>query len=228
MAGAGDAIGAGASNLTYLLERSARAWCCAARRRRRCRVAHDVVREARIHMALAPAGVRVPEILAFARTRASWSAVLPDGELQDALISEELPAAIDAPEERRRLADEFLDGLVQLHAIDWPALGLQIGKPRLLDRQLRAGAAVGGQRDARARRVRRARRAAARVHARSAPATVVQWRLPPGNVMVADHPPARLVAILDWEMATIGDPLADLGYLIATWSQPGSRITRCC
>jgi aminoglycoside phosphotransferase (APT) family kinase protein len=34
-------------------------------------------------------------------------------------------------------------------------------------------------------------------------------------------PDARLVAIFDWELATIGDPLADVGYLVATWTQPG-------
>ena len=42
-----------------------------------------------------------------------------------------------------------------------------------------------------------------------------------GNTMVADDAPARLVAIFDWEMATIGDPLADLGYLTVTWIERG-------
>ena len=42
-----------------------------------------------------------------------------------------------------------------------------------------------------------------------------------GNTMFAPGAPARLVAIFDWELATIGDPLADVGYLVATWSQPG-------
>jgi len=55
----------------------------------------------------------------------------------------------------------------------------------------------------------------------SPPATVVHGDYRFGNVMVAPDAPARLVAILDWEMATIGDPLADLGYLIASWSEPG-------
>jgi aminoglycoside phosphotransferase (APT) family kinase protein len=41
-----------------------------------------------------------------------------------------------------------------------------------------------------------------------------------GNTMYAPGAPARLVAIFDWEMATIGDPLADLGYLCALWVQP--------
>jgi aminoglycoside phosphotransferase (APT) family kinase protein len=42
--------------------------------------------------------------------------------------------------------------------------------------------------------------------------------------MISNQAPARLVAILDWEMATIGDPLADLGYLTATWCEPGSEL----
>ncbi len=39
-----------------------------------------------------------------------------------------------------------------------------------------------------------------------------------GNTMMAPDSPARLVAIFDWEMATIGDPLADLGYLCTLWT----------
>ena len=42
-----------------------------------------------------------------------------------------------------------------------------------------------------------------------------------GNVMFAPGTPPRLNAIFDWELATIGDPLADVGYLVATWAQPG-------
>ena len=39
--------------------------------------------------------------------------------------------------------------------------------------------------------------------------------------MVADEPPGRIVAIFDWELATIGDPLADVAYLTVTWAQEG-------
>ncbi len=39
--------------------------------------------------------------------------------------------------------------------------------------------------------------------------------------MYAHEAPARLIAIFDWEMATIGDPLADVGYLCALWTQAG-------
>jgi aminoglycoside phosphotransferase (APT) family kinase protein len=41
-------------------------------------------------------------------------------------------------------------------------------------------------------------------------------------VMIASDAPADIVAILDWELATIGDPLADLGYLLATWAEAGA------
>ncbi len=41
--------------------------------------------------------------------------------------------------------------------------------------------------------------------------------------MVAPDPPARLAAILDWDTGTIGDPLLDLGHLLARWTEPGER-----
>jgi aminoglycoside phosphotransferase (APT) family kinase protein len=49
--------------------------------------------------------------------------------------------------------------------------------------------------------------------------TIVHGDYRLGNVMVADEQPARLVAIFDWELSTIGDPLADVGYLTVTWAQ---------
>ena len=51
-------------------------------------------------------------------------------------------------------------------------------------------------------------------------ATIVHGDYRLGNTMFGRRAPARLVAIFDWELATIGDPLADVGYLTATWSQP--------
>ena len=56
-------------------------------------------------------------------------------------------------------------------------------------------------------------------------ASVIHGDFRAGNLMFASDAPARVMAILDWEMATIGDPLADLGYLTATYAEPGSRVT---
>ena len=52
-----------------------------------------------------------------------------------------------------------------------------------------------------------------------------------GNVMVGGDAPAQLVAIFDWELSTIGDPLADVGYLTVTWAQaddPPTSPSRAC
>jgi aminoglycoside phosphotransferase (APT) family kinase protein len=51
-------------------------------------------------------------------------------------------------------------------------------------------------------------------------ATIVHGDYRLGNVMMAGSAPAELVAIFDWELSTIGDPLADLGYMTVTWVEP--------
>ncbi len=53
------------------------------------------------------------------------------------------------------------------------------------------------------------------------PATIVHGDYRLGNTMYGAQAPAQLVAVLDWEMATIGDPLADLGYLCMMWTEGG-------
>ena len=54
----------------------------------------------------------------------------------------------------------------------------------------------------------------------SPPSTIVHGDYRLGNTMYSTAAPARLLAILDWELATVGDPLADVGYLTATWTEP--------
>jgi aminoglycoside phosphotransferase (APT) family kinase protein len=220
-------IGDGASNLTYRLERG------------ETRVvlrrppppplppsAHDVVREARIQLGLAPVGVRVPKVLAVCEDDSILGVpfYLME-ELDGTVLSDELPHAIDTPEERRRLGEELLDGLVQLHAVDWEACGLTIGKPTgYLERQLRRWSGlweVNATREVKAC-VELGQRLAETMP-ESPPSTVVHGDYRLGNVMISNQAPTRLVAILDWEMATIGDPLADLGYLTATWCEPESE-----
>jgi aminoglycoside phosphotransferase (APT) family kinase protein len=46
------------------------------------------------------------------------------------------------------------------------------------------------------------------------------------NVVIAGEPPGRIVGILDWEMSTVGDPIADLGYLLSFWREPGDDADR--
>ena len=60
----------------------------------------------------------------------------------------------------------------------------------------------------------------------SPPSTIVHGDYRLGNTMFASGAPARLIAIFDWEMATIGDPLADVGYMMIHWTQPGDETGR--
>jgi aminoglycoside phosphotransferase (APT) family kinase protein len=53
------------------------------------------------------------------------------------------------------------------------------------------------------------------------PPTVVHGDFRRGNTLVAPEEPSRNVAVLDWEMGALGDPRADVGYLLATYSEPG-------
>ena len=53
--------------------------------------------------------------------------------------------------------------------------------------------------------------------------TVVHGDYRLGNVIVAAGDPTRVAAVLDWELGAVGDPRADLGYLVATWSEPGGE-----
>jgi aminoglycoside phosphotransferase (APT) family kinase protein len=220
-------IGDGASNLTYLVEREG------------ARVvlrrppppplppsAHDMVREANIQICLRRGGVRVPKILAVCEDDSVIGAPFyVMEEIVGAVITDGVPEAIDTPEERRRLGFELVDGLVDLHAVDYTACGLdRLGKPTgYLERQLRRWAGLWEVNAT--REVADCLEIGERLKAtmpESPPSTVVHGDYRLGNVMVGLDAPARLVAILDWEMATIGDPLADLGYLAVSWTEPGA------
>ena len=140
-----------------------------------------------------------------------------------------MPPALDDDEQRRRIADELVDGLVELHAADWERLGLDgFGKPTgYLERQLRRfGGLWEHNRTRDLPEVAQVGSWLAEHMPQSPPATIVHGDYRLGNTIYGSAPPARLAAILDWEMATIGDPLADVGYLMIHWVQADDRRTR--
>ncbi len=212
-----EPIGDGHSNVTYAVLRGDRRFIL--RRPPRGPLppsAHDVLREARVIGALGPTAARVPQVLAVGNDAAIIGAPFfimeqVDGEV----ISSELPAIFDAPEERRRIGEQLIDALVELHSVDWRAAGLEgFGKPTgYLERQLRR---FGGLwQHNRTRELEDVDAVGNWLQANlpeSGEATIVHGDYRLGNVIFEAQAPARLAAILDWEMATIGDPLADLGY----------------
>jgi aminoglycoside phosphotransferase (APT) family kinase protein len=192
--------------------------------------AHDVLREARLLRALESTPVRVPKVLAVCDDPAVIGAPFYVMErIEGDVITSEIPSALDNPEQRGRIADELLDALVELHAVDWTSIGLEgFGKPTgYLERQLRRF--IGLWEVNRTRELPAVEEVGAWLATNlpeSPPATVVHGDYRLGNTMFASGAPARLIAILDWEMATIGDPLADVGYMMIHWTRPGDEIGR--
>jgi aminoglycoside phosphotransferase (APT) family kinase protein len=226
-------IGEGHSNVTYLIERrGAGAGDSSAevvlRRPPRPPLppsAHDVLREARLLRALADTPARVPRVLA----------VCEDGDVigcpfyvMERIVGEvivaSVPTALDSPAQRRRIGAELIAALAEIHGVDWQAVGLEgFGKPTgYLERQVRR---FGGLWEVnRTREIPAVERVGAWLSEhlpKSGQATIVHGDYRLGNTIFAAQAPARLEAVLDWEMATIGDPLADLGYLCMMWTEGG-------
>lgn len=219
---------AGYSNETFFITRGGRRWVL----RRPPRgvllpTAHDVLREYRVLSGLQAAGVRVPvTVLACDDPAVIGAPFYLMEHAGGVVIREEMPPALDSPATCTRISEELVDGLVELHAVDYAAYGLDsLGRPDgYLERQLRRWQ---GQLDLTLPRTRSLPGIAGvgdwlRAHLpRSGPPTIVHGDYKLDNVVFSAGPPARLLAILDWEMATLGDPLADVGWLAAYWGDTG-------
>jgi aminoglycoside phosphotransferase (APT) family kinase protein len=222
-------IGDGHSNVTYLIEREQAA--VVLRRPPRPPLppsAHDVLREARLLRALKDTPARVPAVLAVCEDPATIGAPFYVMErIEGEVIVASVPATLDTPAERRAIGEQLIDALVEIHGVDWRAAGLEgFGKPTgYLERQLRRF--LGLWELNKTREIPAVESVGSWLSEHlpeqgpAAEATIVHGDFRLGNTMFASDPPARLVAVLDWEMATIGDPLADLGYLCMMWTEAG-------
>lgn len=220
-----ERLGDGHSNLTFLVQRGAERFVL--RRPPPPPLppsAHDMVRESTVVAGLHRAGARVPRVLAVCADPGLlgvpfYLMTLADGVALDAA----LPAAVDNPVERARLGRDVIEALAELHAIAPSAAGLEsIGRPDgYLRRQVRRFTGlweVNRTRDLPL--VAEVGDFLAATVPESGPATVVHGDYRVGNLLVATDPPGRVTAILDWELATLGDPLADLGYLVSAYVDP--------
>jgi aminoglycoside phosphotransferase (APT) family kinase protein len=215
-------IGEGHSNVTYAVTRGDASFVL--RRPPRPPLppsAHDMLREARVLTAL-QGQARVPKVLAVCEDEGVVGAPFYVMErVEGEVVTDTVPAALDSPEEKRRMGESLVDALVEVHAVDWQASGLEgFGKPTgYLERQLRRF--LGLWEHNRTREIPAVETVGRWLGdnlPESPAATIVHGDFRLGNTMVSAQPPAEVVAILDWEMATIGDPLADLGYLCTLWT----------
>jgi aminoglycoside phosphotransferase (APT) family kinase protein len=219
-------IGDGHSNVTYLLEREGGQMVL--RRPPRPPLppsAHDVLREARLLSALRDTPARVPDVLAVCEDPAVIGAPFYVMErIEGEVMVTSIPPELDTAEERRRISDQLIDALVEIHAVDWRAAGLEgFGKPTgYLERQLRRFLGLWELNKTREIPAVESVGSWLGEHLPSSgPATIVHGDYRLGNTIFSAQAPAHLAAVLDWEMATIGDPLADLGYLCMMWTEAG-------
>jgi aminoglycoside phosphotransferase (APT) family kinase protein len=189
--------------------------------------AHDMGREHRVISALAGTPVPVPATFGLCQDTAVTGApfyvmahvagIVPRDEATVA-------AHLDEPA-RAAAADSLVGALVALHAVDPDAVGLgELGRRSgYLERQL-----ARWQRQLEQSRTRPLpaldevhRRLAANLPAQVGPARIVHGDFRLDNVVLS--PAGRVLAVLDWELCTLGDPLADLGLLLVYWAEPGDQ-----
>jgi aminoglycoside phosphotransferase (APT) family kinase protein len=223
-----ERIGEGHSNITYEIRRGGER--VVLRRPPRPPLppsAHDVLREARLLSAVEDTPIRVPGVLAACDDESILGVPFYLMEyVEGTVVTTELPEALDLVEERRRIGDELIESLCEIHAVDWRACGLEgYGKPTgYLERQLRRFTGLWEHNKTRELpAIAELAEWLGRNMPESPPATIVHGDYRLGNTMLAHDAPARLIAIFDWELSTIGDPLADLGYLTVTWSEAGDE-----
>jgi aminoglycoside phosphotransferase (APT) family kinase protein len=188
--------------------------------------AHDMAREARVQRALAGTVVPVAAIL-FEDAGELIGVPFYVMEKVDGYVIRTLPAGwAESPGDRRAIADVLVDTLADLHAIDPEEIGLSgFGRPAGLGE----------------RQVRRWSDQWERSKSRDVPAVDELGRLlranPPkgpggaivhgdfriDNCLMGKQMPPTVKAVLDWELATLGEPLADLGLFLFYWREPGDH-----
>ncbi|MHB1533308.1 MAG: phosphotransferase family protein [Acidimicrobiales bacterium] len=192
--------------------------------------AHDMAREYRIISALGPAGIPVAPALGLCQDPAVNGApfyVMGFVEGHIPRTPEQATAAFDHAG-RRRAGDSLIETLAAIHAVDPDAVGLgDLGRKegyiaRQLKRwysQYRASRDEQGGPDV--PDVDEVHSALVEQIPPQGPPAVVHGDYRMDNCVLDDH--GNVVAVLDWEICTLGDPLADLGQLLVYWAEPGER-----
>jgi aminoglycoside phosphotransferase (APT) family kinase protein len=223
-----ERISGGHSNLTYGVRDSAGGrW--ALRRPplgKRLGSAHDMGREQRVVSALAGTPVPVAPVAGFCEDESVNEAPFYVMEFVEGPILRGLAEADAFPDEgdRRAIGERVVDTLVEIHAVDPDAVGLgDLGrKEDYVARQLHRWQ---GQWEKSKTRELPAidavhERLAARIPAQG-PATIVHGDYRLDNMILT--PQGEVAAVVDWELCTLGDPLADVGLLMVYWPEAGEE-----
>jgi aminoglycoside phosphotransferase (APT) family kinase protein len=188
--------------------------------------AHDMEREYRVLSTLQRVFAPAPRALLFCEDPMVLGAPFFVMERRCGIVVRRtlpLPYA-SQPDAPRQMAEALVDTLADLHNVDYASVGLEgLGKPAgFVDRQIEGwrrrweGARLEGVPDM---DLVHAWLADHRPGGEAASLVHNDYKL--DNVMLAADDPGRLVAVFDWDMCTLGDPLSDLGALLTYWSEPG-------
>ncbi len=217
----------GHSNLTYLIRTGEQEWVL---RRppfgNRVKTAHDMGREYRILSRLCRVYEPAPAPALYCEDESILGAPFYLMERRKGVILRGTPPRDRPmpPELVRRLCETLVDNMALLHALDYRAAGLDdLGKPQgYVERQVTGWSKR--YQDARTDDVPDLERTmtwlAANRPAEAAGATLIHNDFKFDNLVLDPNDLTRIVAVLDWEMATLGDPLMDLGTTLAYWTEP--------
>jgi aminoglycoside phosphotransferase (APT) family kinase protein len=214
----------GFSNLTYLVSKGGRAMVL-----RRpppgaaIKTAHDMGREHRILTALAPLYARAPRPIAFCGDPSVLGAPFFLMERVRGVVPRGPAAAALDADERRAVSQSLVDALVELHALDAQAGGLAaLGHGEgYVERQVKGWTAR--WQAARTSDLPAMEEVAGWLDAHrpaSSAVAVIHNDFKHDNVVLDPRRLGRILAVLDWEMATLGHPLMDLGTTLAYWLDP--------
>jgi aminoglycoside phosphotransferase (APT) family kinase protein len=223
-------FGGGAANLTYLLDYGSHQYVL-----RRpplgpvAKSAHDMAREYRVLSVLHQVFPYAPQAYLYCDdTAVIGSDFFIMARQEGVVVRRHLPPQFAAiPDAPRRMSAALVEALADLHAVDYEAIGLgDLGKPNgFIERQIEGWYK---------------RWQAAKTEDLEDMTAVYRWlhdNLPEtmaaglvhndyklDNVMLVHDDPGQLVAIFDWDMCTLGDPLSDLGALLCYWSEPADPL----
>ncbi|MFL5834686.1 MAG: phosphotransferase family protein [Solirubrobacterales bacterium] len=224
-----ERIAGGHSNLTYAVTDAAgQKW--ALRRPplgKRLGSAHDMGREFKVVSALGATEVPVAPVVGLCGDESVNGAPFYVMEFVEGPILRGLAEAEIFPDEgdRRAIGERVADTLVQIHAVDPDAAGLgDLGrKEDYVARQLHRW--QGQWEKSKTRELAPIDRVHEALSARipeQGPATIVHGDYRLDNMILS--PSGEVAAVVDWELCTLGDPLADVGLLMVYWSQPGDKL----
>jgi aminoglycoside phosphotransferase (APT) family kinase protein len=226
-----ELIAGGRSNLTYAVDDGEHTWVV--RRPPLGHVvatAHDMVREYRVLEGLATTTVPVPNVYALCDDPEVLGAPFYVMEKVDGRILRDADdMASLAAEDARRCSLELVDVLARLHAVDYQAVGLgEFGRPDgfLARNVARWGKQWAANKTRDVPEIDELVRRLDRALPESGPPAIVHGDYRLDNTMLASDDAGRIVAVLDWEMSTLGDPLTDLGLFLVYWGGTETAAVR--